>query len=515
MKLKIHRSGWIIITLALIKLIIHFLTNTNYELQRDAYLYLAMGEHLDFGYVSVPPSIAVVGAVMRFFFGDSVFAVRLAPALIGAISVVCIGLIVRELGGRTWAVAIACLAFITSPAFLRSNTLFQPVSFNQFYWLLSSYFIIKMMHKKNPKYWLIIFTIWGFAFLNKYSIVFFAFSIVIAILLTPARTIFISRYFWTGIGIGFLIALPNLIWQFSHNWPVVHHMLGLQSSQLVHVRISDFLTMQILMNLPQLIVWIPGLLLFLLAADQRHNQVLALAFFILLITFIVFHGKGYYTLGMYPVLFSAGGIAYEKFGTGRLQFLKYIPVPLMIFLTLPILPFSLPILKPAMMVEYGSVASGYGLEGALRWEDGRIYPLPQDYADMVGWEELAGIVIYTYRNLSESEQQQTLIFAENYGEAGAVKYFGKADHLPEPVSFSDSFIFWAPDSIRLTTLIYINDETEDVSFYFGEVKEVGRLTNPYAREGGMPVFLCRQPRNNFEQFYRDKVRRLKSVYDLN
>ena len=205
---------------------LHFLTNTNYELHRDAYLYLALGDHLDFGYWSVPPMIAVLGKLTRFLFGDSVFAIRLFPALIGAISVVIIGMIVRNLGGKKWAILIACTAYIFSLAFLRSNTLLQPVAFNQFYWLLISLFIVKLVQTKNPKYWLHLGVIYGLAFLNKYSIAFLVVAFFIALVLTRDRHLFRSKYFLVGASLAFLIILPNLVWQYNHNFPVVKRMFS-------------------------------------------------------------------------------------------------------------------------------------------------------------------------------------------------------------------------------------------------------------------------------------------------
>jgi 4-amino-4-deoxy-L-arabinose transferase-like glycosyltransferase len=149
-RISLSQEWPLIIALALFKLAIHFLTNTNYELHRDAYLYLALADHPDWGYVSVPPFIAILGRLTMSVFGDSVFAIRLFPALAGAASIIVIALIVRELGGKKWAIALACSAFILSPAFLWSNTLLQPVSFNQFAWLLSGYFIVKLVKTQNP-----------------------------------------------------------------------------------------------------------------------------------------------------------------------------------------------------------------------------------------------------------------------------------------------------------------------------------------------------------------------------
>lgn len=512
-KIRLTPEWRLILGLVLVKLVLHFVTNTNYGLHRDTFLYLALGDHLDFGYMSVPPLIALFAKITTTVFGDSVFAIRLFPALIGAASVVIIAMIVRLLGGRMWAILLACTAFIVSPAFLRSNTLFQPVSFDQFFWLLAIYFAIKLVRSKNPKYWLHIGVVCGLAFLNKYSIAFLVFAFLAGLLLTPARSLFRSKYFLYGSLIGFLIILPNLIWQHEHNWPVVTHMLTLQQTQLVNVNIADFIVAQILMNLPGLFVWLFGVIFLLFFKEGQKYRFLGYTFLALLLVLILLRGKPYYTLGIYTPLFAFGGYASEKYFSEKWRFVKPGILAFMLAIVLPVLPYSLPLLAHEKMLVYAEQSKQFGLEGALRWEDGRLHDLPQDYADMIGWQELASVAIETYNQLSEAEQARTAIYAENYGQAGAVKFYGKKHGLPEPVSFNASFLFWAPDSIDIETLIYINYRPgEDIYYYFAEVEPVGRMTNPYARESGLPVFLCRYPRNDFAGFYREKVKMLKDNY---
>lgn len=512
-KLRLTPEWRLILGLAFVKLVLHFFTNTNYGLHRDAFLYLALGDHLDFGYMAVPPLIAFFAKITVTVFGDSVFAIRLFPALIGAASVVIIGKIVRLLGGRKWAILVACTAFIVSPAFLRSNTLFQPVSFNQFFWLVAVYFTIKLVQTKNLKFWLHIGVVCGLAFLNKYSIAFLVFALFVGLFLTPERNLFRSRNFLYGLLIGFLIVSPNLIWQHKHAWPVITHMLTLQQTQLVNVKISDFLVVQMLMNLPGLFVWLIGVIFLLFFKEGRKYQFLGFTFLALLLILILLRGKPYYTLGIYSPLFAFGGYAIENYFSAKWRFVKLGILAFMLAIVLPVLPYSLPILAHERMLVYAEQSKQFGLEDALRWEDGRLHDLPQDYADMIGWEELADIVIKTYNQLGDAEKAGTAIYAENYGQAGAVKFYGKKHGLPEPVSFNASFLFWAPDSIEIETLIYINHEPgEDIYYHFAEVEVVGRMTNPYARESGLPVFLCRYPRNDFAGFYRNKVKMLKDNY---
>lgn len=46
--------------------------------------------------------------------------------------------------------------------------------------------------------------------------------------------------------LGLALILPNLYWQYSNHFPIVHHMKELAETQLVNVDRADFLKEQIL-----------------------------------------------------------------------------------------------------------------------------------------------------------------------------------------------------------------------------------------------------------------------------
>ena len=507
-----ERSLLILVAFALLALLIHMLVSTNYGLHRDAYLYLAEADHLAWGYVSIPPFTPFAIHLWEIIFGHSVFAVRLLPAVIGAVSILVIGQIVRELGGRAWALGLACLAYLVSPAFLRSNALLQPVAFDSLFWLLGTWAMVRLLRTGEPKWWLALGIIFGIGFLNKYSIVFPAFAFVIALSLTKQRKLFASRWLLYGVIAGLLIILPNLLWQYAHRWPVIHHMTELRDTQLVNVRLSDFLMMQLFMIFPAFPVFLAGLLYVFFDPEMQRYRVMGWTFIVLMAVIILLSGKFYYTLGIYPVFFAFGGLAVIRYTMRGLAWVRWALPFLMILLLLPGLPLSLPVLTYPAMLRYDRGLTKAGMDDVLRWEDGTVHPLPQDYADMTGWEDLAGIVDSTWRSLTPQEQQRTAIYAENYGQAGAIHYFGKTQHLPEPISFSDSFLLWAPDSISATTLVYVNDEATDIHELFHDVILAGKVTQPYAREYGTGVYLCRKPAHGFAAFYSAKVDSLKAAY---
>lgn len=499
------RTTLIIAGLALLKLLIHLFTNTNYELHRDALLYYSLGEHLAWGYMSVPPFIGVISKLSTFIFDNTTFALRFFPAIIGSISVIIIARIVKELKGGMLAVIIASLAFILSPAFLRSNTLFQPVSFNQFFWLLSGYLIVKLINTKEPKYWIWIFIVWGFGFLNKYSIAFFIVSSLVALMLTEHRILFKSKYFFIGGFIGILIILPNLIWQHSYHWPLIHHMEELQRYQFANVSVLGYIIDQFIMNFSGLIVWITGLIVFLFNKSEKKFRVLVYTYFFTVLIILFLRGKSYYTLGLYPILFALGGYAIEKYFR---QTWKIITIVLIILFSIPMLPLSIPIMSHEMIVEYTKPTA----EFTNRWEDGKVYNLPQDYADMTGWKELSSIVIDHYNSLPRNKKDSCFIYAGNYGQAGAIFFYGKKYGLPEPISFNDNFVLWAPDSIGKFDLFYIEHDISDLEVLYDSIQKIGQVNDPYFRENGLEVYYCTHPKDILQQFYADDVKAVKSRY---
>ncbi|WP_163712196.1 glycosyltransferase family 39 protein [Mangrovibacterium lignilyticum] len=491
--------------IAFMKLALHLFTFANYELHRDAFLYFSLAQHLDWGYASVPPGIAVVAAFATGVFGNTVFALRIIPALLGFFSVILVGKIVLELKGGTRAILIACLAFVLSPAFLRSNALFQPVSFNQFFWLWSGYLLIRLVRTENTRYWLLVFSVWGVAFLTKYSIAFFLVSSLLALFFSGHRRLFFSGHFLLGGLIAVLIISPNLYWQYQHNWPLIHHMSELQKTQFANVSIIGFVLDQFLMNIPGFFIWTIGLIRFLFFRSVRKYRFIPLAFLLTVAVLLLMQGKSYYTLGFYSILFALGGVAIEKYRKPGWQLFYLVFMPIVL---LPLLPFSLPMLGLERMARYSKSSAQF----TNRWEDGKVYQLPQDYADMTGWRELGELVGKSWQALPDSVKKNAFIFAQNYGQAGAVNFYGEKYGCPQPVCFNDQFLFWAPDTIGMQPLLYIDQDMGDIEFLYQDVKLIGQVQNPYFRENGLKLYYCTNPISGFPTFYGNKVKELKSVY---
>ncbi|MCK5693924.1 MAG: glycosyltransferase family 39 protein, partial [Bacteroidales bacterium] len=359
---------WIVLLFALAKLVVHLVTATNYGFQRDAYLYMAQSKHLDWGFFSTPPLVAFVTRIHTMLWGESLLAVRLLPALIGVISIFTAGWLIKQLKGGVMAQVIGLSAIFLSPAFLRTSALLQPTVFNHLFWLLAAVAIFQLVRKQEPKQLLWLIPVLALGWLAKYSIIFYASALMVALIISPHRKLLWSKYLpWTLAG-GLLLILPNLYWQHMHNWPVISHMSELQDTQLGNMMQKDFLMAQLFMHLPAIPVWIGGLIWLIFNRKHRQFRLFAWAFGLTLLLIILLSGKFYYTIAAYTMLMVFGGIAWEQWATRPRRWIAWVVLALMISNGISSLPLSLPVYKPDQMVEYGNKMADLGLDVMFMWE---------------------------------------------------------------------------------------------------------------------------------------------------
>jgi hypothetical protein len=483
-----------------------FLQSSVYEPHRDEFLYLAEGSHPAFGFMEVPPMISVF-AWFTSYLGNTMFWIKCWPSLMGALNFLLIGKLVISEGGKMFALFLLfCCFFFTG--FLRVHFLFQPNPFEVFFYSVIGYCLIRYFQSSDNKWLYLTGLAAGLGMLSKYSIAFYLLSLLQAILLTPQRKIFKNIHFYYALGLAFLIFLPNLIWQWVHHFPVVYHMGELVSTQLQYVPASSFLKDQLLMFLPCFYIWLAGFFYLLLNQKGRPYIFLCWAYLGVMAILLWFHGKSYYALGLYPVLFGFGSIAIEQWTIHSRYFLRYVFSAFTILFGIYFIFVALPVMAPEKLVAFYEKTHAAG-KGILRWEDQQDHPLPQDFADMLGWEEMAQKTAHAYHSLSSSQQARTIIFCDNYGMAGALNYYRKKYQLPEAFSDNASFLYWIPDSLQYDNIVLLANDPEEMKHPF--VKEftgaelVDSITNPYARENGTMIIKLTGASDRFKKFFYDKL----------
>ncbi|HAA15271.1 MAG TPA: hypothetical protein DCE41_27670 [Cytophagales bacterium] len=506
---RLTPTHWLIGGLILVKLIIHFATNTFYGLHRDEFLYVSEGEYLGWGYMEGPPMIAWL-AKAAILLGKTSFTVRLLPALAGVLSILLVVRLVKHLGGSLSAQALAGLAVLFSPTMLGSNTLFQPVSFNQLGWLSLTYLLVRLYQTQNPRYWYGLGIVAGLGLLTKYSIAFWAVGLALSLLWAPNRKWLTTRHPYIALGIALLMFLPNFLWQVNHSWPLLAHMEELRATQLVNVKPINFIISQLQTQGAFLFVWLPGLIAPVLVKPMRSYAWLSVAYCSTLILLLFLSGKSYYLYGAYTSLFVLGALAWDHWLKQSRKTLVLGAV--MVLFTVPLLPLAIPILPLDTMVKFGQfVRDDVGLVGPFRWEDGEMHDLRQDYADMHGWEEMVQNVAKHYHSLSPEEQAQTHLYGGSYGHAGAINFYREKYDLPEAHSFSASFVMWIPEEFPYTRQIQIDDNWQESSDFFAEFVFVDSNRHEWARDPGY-IYDKAEPQIDIPPAWKELVRAEKAEF---
>ena len=503
---------WLIPALALIKVCFHLWFYDSLEPHRDELLYFSLGTHPAAGYASVPPMVGWLAFVLMKTIGFSALAIKIIPALLGGVMLWLSAEICKELSGSWFAQLLTALGVFLAPVFIRPYYLYQPVCFDIFFWTLLFYFTIRYLNTKQDKFLILIGIAAGLGILNKHLVILLLISLIVAFLLSSERKVLTKRSFLYAILLCIIIALPNIIWQLNNGLSGIKHLGALNKHQLVYLDRANFLKEQLLMPGIFLLLTCAGLASLLFYKKLKSYRLLGIAIVVVMVVLLAAKGKGYYTAGVFPLCLGAGAVWWENFL--KQWYLRAALATVLIGLSVFLVPMGIPTDTPEnLAVYFKNFTSKYGMEGLLRHEDGKIHSLPQDYSDMLGWEELAKITASAYSQIPD--KSRILIYCENYGQASAVNILGKKYGLPEPVSFSDNYYFWAPRNIPVTTdtFIYINDELgEDISQLFTDIKLVGKISNPLAREYGTQVYLCRKPKSSFSQFWNMRVKEIESPF---
>jgi len=504
------KKHFILIGFIFLKFVLQgFVINPVYELHRDEFLHLDLGKHLAWGYTSVPPVTGVISYII-FLLGNSVFWVKFFPVLFGAFLIWVVWKIVEELNGGIFALIIASVSVLFS-VFVRINTLYQPNSLDFLCWTLLFYTLLKYFNS-NKNLWLYLSAIvFVLGFLNKYNIGFLVLGLLPAILLSKQRKILTNKHLWLAALLAVLLISPNIIWQIRNGLPVVHHMKTLAATQLVNVHRTDFLVSQLSFFLGALFLILLAFVSFFTYQPHKKYRVFfyTLVFTLAILTYL--KAKDYYAIGLYPVFIAFGSVYIEKLlSQGWIKYLR-IPValiPVLIFISVS--RMMLPVYSPEQILEKKELFDKFG---ANRWEDGKIHNLPQDYADMIGWKELAHLVDSAFTLVDEKDR--TIIHCDNYGEAGAINYYSSQSYS-EAVAMSADYINWYPlDKFEIVNVILVQYSDDDdperkrEREFFETVDLIGKITDKNAREFGTSVYLLKGARISINDILKEEIKSKK------
>jgi 4-amino-4-deoxy-L-arabinose transferase-like glycosyltransferase len=488
------------IAISLLALAAHLATSARYGYFRDELYFIACSKHLAWGYVDQPPLVAFAAYLAAPFHYHPI-ALRVLPVVSAALTVWLAVRIARELGGGAFAQALAALATFLLPAYLLLGNTLTTTSFEPLSWTLLIYSLIRLARTNDPRYWIGAGAAFAFGMYGKYSMLLLGFALLAGLVLTKERRLLLTWWFPGALALVAVVLAPNLLWQSAHGWPFVQvvqgdfeHRHAFQTGlQLEYKNVLQnavaFVTEQLVYTNPLSVpVWIMGLGALAFSARYRRLRFIAIAYIVLMAAAIWLQAKGYYIIGIYASLLAAGAAPLERLFERRAARTAIIAVFLVG--TLPFVPLSLPVLPVDAFITYSQMLHLTGQNGT---QPRLMQPL---YAEEFGWDELARHVGTVYHSLPPAVRARTGVFADTYGDAGALAFYGPRYGLPPIISAQNTYYLWGTNGYDGNTLIVVGASQADiVRRVYRNVKLVATYGNPYkwVVEGPTPIYLCTDP----------------------
>jgi hypothetical protein len=467
---------------AAVAVLLQTLTDGRYGYFRDELYFIATSNHLAWGYVDFAPLAAVILRVNRVLFGESLHALRLLPALAQGAQIVLTGLIARELGGKRFAVFLSGVCVLVAPVVLVMGGRYSMNVFEPLFWMGCIYFLLLAINRNQPKFLVWCGVLLGLGLENKHSTVFFLFALLVGIVATSGRRLLKSKWLWIAVGIAFVICLPNLIWQYQHDFPTWVDLNNVRkTSKNTVLPPLRFLLQQVLMLNPAgALVWIVGLGFLLFHREGKRYRILGVTYLAFLALMMALHAKDYYLAPIYPMLFAAGGVYWEELTVAHagLRWVRVAIPAVVVVLGAVTAPLVIPILPIAKVVPY---LESMGIK-LPHTESHDTEALPQHFADEFGWPEMVASVADVYNAMPPEERAKTGILAGNYGEAGAIDFFGSRYGLPKSISGHQNYYYWGPRNYTGESLILLQWDLDDAQRYCQSVEKGPTLDPRYGMD---------------------------------
>jgi hypothetical protein len=472
--------------------LLHLVANPHYGYFRDELYFIICGFHPDWGYVDQPPLVPLMSAATQLF-GHSLVLLRAVPALFGAAGVFVTCRLVSALGGGRFAQALAAIVFAFTGVLSAFAGKVGTDEVGLWTWPLIALYVVRLTQGADPRWWLAVGAAAGISLESKYSVVFFLAALAAGLLVTPGRRILFNRWFAAGCGIAALIALPNILWQWQHGFPMFELLENGQNGKNIIVGPLFYLLQELIITIPFLApVWIIGLVWLVSVPRYRF---LGIAYVILIVEMLLFHGKHYYPAAVYPILIAAGAVPIEAW-TLRASVVRGLVVAYAFVFGLAFLPMSVPILPEESYVAYTARVNAllHLPHDVLATEHGReVAALPGDWADMHGWPEIAAAAKHVYDSLPPAERKRAVVFAGNYGDASAVAFF--TPDVPV-ISVHNQYWEWGTKGYDGSVLVQIGGTCFEAEHLYASRTVVATVRSRWAIgwEQNRPIAICRGAR---------------------
>lgn len=484
--------------LGVASLALHGLANGHYGFFRDELYFIVCGDHPDWGYVDQPALVPLLASWSHAIFGDVVLGFRVLPALVMTATVALTAEFTRIVGGGRFAQWLAGVCVLLGPIFLFQGAVFLTDLFQPLTWLGLGWVLVRLEQTRDERWWLAFGAIAGFSLNTKYLIAFYLAAMAVGLIATPQRKSLLHPWVYLGALLAGLLVAPNLWWQHTHGWPFIELGRAGAGGKNIEMSLLAFFFQQCIITGPLTsIVWLCGLWAAAVQPKLAVSRAFPIAWVILIIIFDVSHGKSYYPSAIYPTLLALGAVRIEDWIRNIIA--RGAALAGVVIAGLATAPFTLPILPIDVFIHYQKTA---GLTPSTG-EHQILGVLPQYYADMFGWQEMAEEVAAVYWSLPAQDRSRAVFYGENYGEAAAIDVFGRRLGLPPAISGHNSYYIWGPLDHDGSVMIIIGGDEAHYAALFRSFEIAGRITSPYAMpyETNKPIYVLRGIKEPLQDFW--------------
>lgn len=447
-----------------------------YGLFHDELYYWAGAQRLGLGYVDHPPLASWILAASVAVLGDGLVGFGAVPALCAAGTVFLTGRIARSFGAGRFGQLVAALSSSVAPVFLIFFSFYSVNAIELLLWTAACLLLVELIRTGNERLWLGFGLIAGIALLNKHTFLLLVAGVAVGMIATPMRSQLRSRWLWLGAAVALGIAAPNLYWNFSNDWPSLA-FYSTRGEGILAASISDAIEIQILgMNPVNLLVWIPGLSLLLFSKQARRYRPLGIAFLVLLVGILLSgQRRGDRIVGIYPIVFAAGGLVWDRWQPRLRVPLRAALVALLLCFGVFVLPASIPLLPPDGVASY---FEAIGEKPEIETGDVGV-AIPLWLTGRLEWERFAREAIGAWETLPVEERERAAILTPHWVYASVIEYYGREGPLPPVVSPHNAYYFWRAEAAGRDVVISVGVHPDALAESFGRTREVGSFKCHY------------------------------------
>jgi 4-amino-4-deoxy-L-arabinose transferase-like glycosyltransferase len=310
---NISAPAAIVLIAAMIQFLMHMYTAPGYGFFGDEFYTIALSRHLALGYVDLPPLVPALVALSRALLGESLPAMHIVPALAGSTALVFVCLIVKEFGGKSFAVALSAFAFLAVPIWMGLFSIFCYDCIDQMILAAFLFALVRFLRTGDRRLWIGLGVLAGIACMTKMTMLFLGPGFLAALLLSKYRKDLLTPWPWIGAAVCVLIVSPYILWQTANGWPTLEYWNRYGTLRVYEASPGQYLTNLILYMNPFLLpLWAAGLYRVFRRMDGAQYAFLGVLFLTTLALMFRLHAVARMLAELFIPLLAAGAVLLEE-----------------------------------------------------------------------------------------------------------------------------------------------------------------------------------------------------------